>query len=141
VTRKSRLTKLQKLNAIKLLPMKYTPAELATELGCNVDTVYRSLLPAGCPHERDEAGRVWIIGTAFRQWMAETMRPDRVPLADGEAFCMSITCRKAVKMIGPFTVKPTNKYLEMVVGTCSECGGTVNRARTRRLAEQNETSM
>ena len=67
-----------------LLNMYYKPSEIAEEIGCHTDTVYRSFLPAGCPHERDERGHIWIIGTAFRDWARvpiQCIRAQRCPKA------------------------------------------------------------
>jgi len=115
--------------------MRYRPSELAAEIGCHVDTVYRSFIPAGCPHERDERGYIWIVGTQFAAWARATKSKGRTELADGEAYCFK--CNKAVKMMDPITVRPTNRYLELVTGTCPECGTTVNRARARRRLSEN----
>jgi hypothetical protein len=113
----------------RLLNMRYRPAELASEIGCHPDTVYRSYIPAGCPHERDGRGHIWIVGTEFAEWAQNLASQDRVKLAAGEAFCFK--CSKAVRMAGPVTIKRTNRYLEMASARCPECGTVVNRARAR----------
>lgn len=46
----------------KLLYMKYTPNELAEELGINKRQFYFVDLPLGCPHERDSREHYWIVG-------------------------------------------------------------------------------
>jgi len=124
----------QVIRLARLLHMRYCPSELASEIGCHVDTVYRSFIPAECPHERDDHGRIWIIGTEFAEW-ARTTKTKGPRLADGEAYCLK--CNQAVKMMGPITVKPTNRNLELVTGTCPACGTTVNRARARRKINEN----
>jgi hypothetical protein len=113
----------------RLLNMRYRPAELASEIGCHPDTVYRSYIPAGCPHERDGRGHIWIVGTEFAAWARSLASRGRVKLAAGEAYCLR--CNRAVEMTGETTVRPTNRYLELVTGRCPECGCTVNRARAR----------
>lgn len=57
----------------RLLNMLYKPAELAEEIGVTQDTIYRSYLPAGLPHTRDDQGNVWIHGPAFVSWARETI--------------------------------------------------------------------
>jgi len=56
------MTQRQMAHLPRLLWMYYSPSELADEIGCNVDTIYKSYIPAGCPHTRDERGRIWIKG-------------------------------------------------------------------------------
>ncbi len=51
---------------LKLMNMRYSPAELARELGVGVHIIYKSWLP-GCPHSR-VGGRIWIVGTELRAW-------------------------------------------------------------------------
>lgn len=118
----------------RLLNMCYRPSELAHEIGCHVDTVYRSYIPAGCPHERDDRGHIWIVGTEFAQWVRTSASKKRSKMADDEAFCFK--CNKPVKLTGDLTVKPTNKHLELVTGACPECGTTINRARARRHSQE-----
>lgn len=114
----------------RLLHMEYRPTELAEELGCGVNVVYRSYLGAGCPHRRDKTGHIWIVGTEFRDWMRATLKKDKIPLADGEAYCLK--CNAPVKMSGELTVQPVNLYLELVKGECPVCRTQVNRARARK---------
>jgi len=114
----------------RLLHMEYRPAELAEELDCSVDAVYKSYLSAGCPHRRDETGHIWIVGTEFREWMRATRKKDKITLADGEAYCLK--CNAPVKMSGELAVQPVNLYLELVRGECPVCRTQVNRARARK---------
>ena len=126
-----RLRRAQIIRLGRLMTMQYRPSELADELGCHVDTVYRTFIPAGCPHTRDSRRHIWIVGTEFAQWARDMMASrDHIKLADGEAYCLR--CRHAVVMQGPLTVKPTSRYLELVTGVCPTCGTAVNRARARR---------
>ena len=117
----------------RLLHMEYRPAELAEELGCSLDAVYKSYLSAGCPHRRDETGHIWIVGTEFSEWVRATLKKGKTPLADGEAYCLK--CKAPVKMSGELAVQPVNLYLELVKGECPVCGTRVNRARARKRQE------
>ncbi len=121
----------------RLFDMYYRPSELAHEIGCHVDTVYRSYIPAGCPHKRDDGGHIWIVGTEFAQWVRTNTSRNHIKMADDEAFCFK--CNKPVKLTGDLTVKPTNKYLELVTGECPECGTTINRARARHNSQEEHT--
>ena len=115
----------------RLLNMMYKPNEIAEEIGVNKDTVYRSYLPAGLPHTRDEQGNIWIHGPAFVSWAKETVakkKSDRAGLPDGQAWCMK--CNRPVLLNNPKT-KIINRYLEMQQAPCPYCGKTVNRARAR----------
>jgi len=117
----------------RILNMMYKPSELAEEIKINPDTIYRSYMPAGLPHTRDEQGSVWIHGPAFVAWAKETItkkRSKRVGLPEGQAWC--VNCHRAVVMIQP-QIKPVNRYLEILQAKCPRCGRTVNRARARRL--------
>jgi hypothetical protein len=111
----------------RLLCMLYRPAEIASEIGCHVDTVYRSYIPAGCPHARDGTGHIWINGRDFAEWARELTSKSRRPLDDGEAFCLK--CNAPVEMAGNLRVSKTNRHLELITGVCPVCGTTVNRAR------------
>ena len=100
--------------------MEYRPSELADELKCRADTIRRVYIPAGCPHRRDAAGHLWIVGTEFRGWALATLKRGKIPLSDDEVYCLK--CNEPVKMTGRLTVKPVNRYLEMVSGECPNCG-------------------
>lgn len=116
----------------RLLNMLYKPNEIAEEIGVSKDTVYRSYLPAGLPHTRDEQGNIWIHGPAFVSWAKETVakkKSDRAGLPDGHAWCMK--CNRPVLLNNPKT-KIINRYLEMQQAPCPYCGKTVNRARARQ---------
>lgn len=124
-----RLSREQKLRLRALMDMEYTPQQLADAIGCCCDTIYRRFIPAGCPHRRDSKNHILINGVALARWYQEN-RPPTVHLATGEAWCCR--CNAPVTMQPPFSVKPTNRYLELVSGTCPTYGATVNRARARR---------
>ncbi len=118
----------------RLLNMMYKPSEIAEEIDVAQDTVYRSYLPAGLPHERDERGNVWIHGPAFVAWAKETIskrKDKRKGLPDDHAWCMR--CNQPVPLKNP-TIRPINRYLELLQDKCPTCRSTVNRARARRLS-------
>jgi hypothetical protein len=123
--------------ARRLLHMRYRPRELAEELGCVVDMIYRRYIPAGCPHERDDAGHIWIVGDEFRDWMLalrrEAAAEGRAKLKKGQGYC--VVCERAVDMEGPFEVRPVGAHVELVTGRCSECGAMVSRGRKRRAKQ------
>lgn len=117
----------------RLMNMLYKPSEIAEEIGVNVDTVYRSYLPAGLPHTRDREGNLWIHGPAFIAWARETIskkKARRAPLTADQAWC--VKCRQPVALINP-KIKTSNRYLELLQSPCPHCGATVNRARKRQL--------
>ena len=120
-------TAVQRLS--RLLPMEYSPRELAEELEISVYQVRRAL-PAGCPHRR-EGNRIWIVGTVFAEWYRSTQTRRRHPMADDEAWCLS--CRKPVAMVAPFDVVPRHGRAELVKGRCSICGSQVNRLRSQEM--------
>lgn len=130
--RQPKLARAQIIRLGRLIHMKYRPSEIADLLGVNVDTVRRSYLQAGCPHERDQQGNIWIIGTVFRSWadevIAERKRKKSKPMDEDEAWC--VKCNKRVKIINP-TIKPVNHYLELLQSVCESCGSIVNRGRRK----------
>ena len=132
INRTPKLARDQIIRLGRLIHMEYRPSEIADLLGVNVDTVRRSYLQAGCPHRRDEKGNIWIIGTAFKAW-AEEVISDRKhrksrPMSEDEAWCLK--CNQRVEIVNP-EVKPSNHYLERLVGVCRVCGSTVNRGRAK----------
>ncbi len=119
----------------RLLDMLYKPAELARELGVTSDTIYRSYIPAGAPHQRDAKRNIWIHGLTFRQWADENIKAKknkRASMPEGKAWCMR--CKQAVDQINP-KPKPINRYLELMQSKCPNCGGIVNRARGRQRSD------
>lgn len=116
----------------RLLDMMYKPSEIAEEIGVTMDTVYRSYLPAGLPHVRDEQGRVWIHGPAFVGWARQTIskrKTKRMPLADDQAWCMK--CGRPVEMQRPQVIYQ-NKYLKIMQSVCPHCKTKINRAMKNR---------
>lgn len=127
-----RLDRAQRLRSQKLLKMEYQPSEIAEILGIHIDTIYRSLIPAGCPHRRDEKDRIWIVGTELTQWL-QTIKKKKLGMQPDEAYCLH--CTRPVKMNDPLLVTFQTRVLEMVTGTCPHCGTTINRARARENRE------
>lgn len=131
--RQIKFTRSMMQRARRLLHMRYRPVELAKELGCDVVTIYRRYVPAGCPHERDDRDRIWIVGDQFRDWMLavrrETVAASRAKLGEGQAYC--VVCEQAVDMVGELTVRQVNAHLELVQGRCPQCGSVVSRGRGR----------
>ena len=125
-----KLSRPQVIRLDRLLQMDYKPFEIAELLEVHIDTVYRSYLPAGCPYEKDEKGRYWILGTAFKTWakeiLAERKNRKTLPMESDEGWCM--TCNKRVKMISPKIIYSARK-VEMFQSICKTCGGKVNRTR------------
>lgn len=112
----------------RLMDMLYKPSELAEEIGINVDTIYRSYMPAGLPYTTDPKGNYWIHGPAFVAWARETIalkRSKRKGLEPGQAWCMK--CSAPVEMIGAHIVYQ-NRYLQIQQGDCPHCKRKVNRA-------------
>jgi hypothetical protein len=133
VVRRIRFTRSQMQRAKRLLHMKYKPSEIAEEIRCDVQSVYKTYIPAGCPHERDERGYLWIVGDQFRDWMVilqrDAVADGRVKLEEGQGYC--VMCERAVDLQEVFEVKLVSPSLELVKGYCPECGAVVSRGRER----------
>lgn len=125
----------QQIKLSRLMNMRYRPAELAEELGVNVDTVYRSWIPAGAPCVRDNTRSYWIVGTEFAQWAQqeyERNQANKTGLAENEAWCMHC-CRPA--QIIDLSIRRINRHLAMKQGLCAFCGGKVNKAISVKALE------
>jgi hypothetical protein len=106
-----------------LLPMLYTPRELAKELGVPARTL-REWVKRGMPHQRDEKGFIWIEGVEFAAWVTRIRKEkEKIVLGPDEAFC--VRCQKPVKMLRP--EESRQGKLLMRRGKCGICGGIVNR--------------
>jgi len=115
-----------------LLWMKYKPSELADEIGCAADTIYKSYIPAGCPHGRDVEGNIWIVGTEFSVWARQVFGGKSksvrtTNMGRDQAWCMK--CRRPVDILG-IEIGDRDK-VEMITGQCKECGSKVHRLRTK----------
>lgn len=111
----------------RLLYMEYKPSEIAQELGINVENIYRAYIPAGCPHRRDEKNLIWIVGTEFAAWaraVNEISKKRPFVLREDEAWC--VHCNRVVPIIGARR-RNVKRNLDILQGTCPECGGKINR--------------
>jgi hypothetical protein len=136
--RKPLMKREQLIKLKRLLCMQYRPAEIAEEIGVTVDTIYRSYIPAGAPHKKDNRGNIWIVGTEFTEWAKEYhdhKYSKKFSLKDGQAWCMS--CNQAVNILDP-KIKRVNRYISMIQGTCENCGKKVNRAASASKISQGE---
>ena len=124
---KAQMTREQLLRVGHLLHMRYKASEIAEEIGCHADTIYRSYIPAGCPHERDERGHVWIVGTAFRDWARSTFGKQGAKMQTKQAYCLR--CRKPVSIVDQSTSLSivTLHWLRASV----QMWGIVNRAKRK----------
>jgi len=119
----------------RLLDMMYRPSELARELDLNPRQFYRAYIPLGCPHERDEKGRIWINGASFRDWARHVYINGasfrdwarhvykKGSLGDNEAFCL--TCKRPVPIEAPERRSKGN--LTYLLSTCPFCGRRLTR--------------
>lgn len=126
-------TQIIKLN--RLLNMLYRPAEIAGLLEVSADTVYRSYLAAGAPYSRDAKGNTWIPGLAFRDWVLTFTgtKHEKHIMLETECWCMK--CNAVTTILNP-NKKSINRYILMVQGACSVCGGRVNRATSARSVKE-----
>lgn len=127
---RGRLNAQHKHRLASLLDMMYKPSELAEEVGFTVRQVYRVYVPVGCPHERDQSGRLWINGKAFREWALEVYK--KRDLAADETYCLG--CRSVVKIANP--VQKEKARLVYLLGECPDCGRTVARIVTKRRRDR-----
>jgi uncharacterized protein with PIN domain len=129
-TRTPKLKHITITRLARLLDMLYRPAELAQEIGVSPTTIYTIYLPAGLPHRRDENGNIWIHGTAFIAWARQTIlnrRSQRIHMPPDHAWC--VRCNAPSPMTAP-TVRPFNRYVELLQDRCPVCGSIINRARS-----------
>ncbi len=111
-----------------LLDMLYTPSELADTVGFTRRQVYRAYLPLGCPHEKDEAGHIFINGRQFQEWYRTTYK--KIRLEENEGFCLA--CKCVVKLANPVKKQRGNYYYWEA--TCPNCNGKLAKAITRGRA-------
>lgn len=117
----------------RLLDMMYKPSEIAEELGINVDTIYRSYLPAGLPYIR-EHHTIWIHGRTFAAWAGKLAASQRRPhsgLPAGHGYCLK--CNQPVPMTDPVVVF-TNRYIQINQSPCPTCGCSVNRFSAKAVS-------
>lgn len=107
-----------------LLPMQYTPRELAQAVGA-VERTLRDWFTQGAPHQRDTKGHIWINGREFASWVAGMRKPKpERKLRDNEGYCMH--CRQVSELLAPKTRHLRGK-LTITSGKCSRCGYAINR--------------
>lgn len=108
----------------RLLHMQYTVAELATELECSRSTLELAL-KRGCPSQK-VGNKLFIVGDEFATWYNTLPVPEKIPLADDEAYCLH--CKAARKIVNG-KAEHNSPGVELVRGTCAVCGAKVNRLR------------
>ena len=128
---RGRLTAPQKNRMRKLWDMLYSPKELAEEIGINRRQFYFVYIPAGCPHEKDEKGYLWINGKAFREWFKETFKKRK--LGKNQGYCR--TCHKGVVLVNPGMHTTKDGYTDYLLGDCPYCGRSVPRIIGKRRGE------
>lgn len=114
----------------RILNMLYKPAELAEEIEINVDTIYRSYIPAGLPYI-SKGNNFWIHGPAFVEWAKQKHAERhvvRAKLQAGQGWCLK--CKAVVSMPDP-KIKYTNRKTQIVQSVCPICGRKVNRVMKR----------
>ena len=119
-----------------LLPMHYTPREIAEELGIPESTL-RDWILRGAPHFRDDHNHLWINGQKFAAWVEDLRNAKnhraRRRLKEDEGYCMR--CNQIVKMVDP-VVRHIKGQLYHLKGQCPNCGCAINRGgRYGRTAE------
>lgn len=114
----------------RLLYMEYKPSELAEVLSISANQIYQVYVPGGCPHRRDENGRLWIVGSHFREWYIENYKKRKV--GRGEAFCRA--CHKVITMQNPERKEADG--LAYYLCTCPDCGNQTARIIGRKRKEQ-----
>ena len=125
-TSKCRISRNVIIKAPGLLPMLYTPREIAEDLDIP-ETTLRDWLTHGAPHSRDEWNHIWINGEQFATWVdshRKARNKSSQKLKDGEGFCLR--CNEIVK-IQNAEIHPVKGKLYHLRGKCPKCGGIVNR--------------
>ena len=120
---KHRLPHTVVVRAPGLLPMLYSPTELAEELHIPVHIV-REWLNKGLLYRRDAATMSGLtVARWLPGWQQHVMARPYQPLQPDEAFC--VNCQRPVKLENP-TRTPQGKHLRLS-GTCPECGKSIHR--------------
>ena len=106
-----------------LLPMLYTPSELARDLTIPARTV-RDWVARGLPHQRDERGYLWLDGRQVAAWVKTVSKPQkRESLKEDEAYCFH--CRQAVPLLNP--AEQLRGKQRLLRGTCPKCNHSIYR--------------
>jgi hypothetical protein len=114
------------IKAPGLLPMLYTPREIAEDLDLP-ETTLRDWLNHGAPHSRDASNHIWINGREFAAWVESRRKTKKISthkLQVGEGFCMR--CNVIVTILNT-EIRPIKGHLSHLKGNCPSCGGIVNR--------------
>lgn len=106
-----------------LLDMLYSISELADELKISRDTVYRTLIPAGLPHVKDDTGRLWVHGPAAAAWILDQKRKVKRTLTPDEFLCLH--CRQVVTPDPASRTTSTSGRFHYLKAVCPQCGTTV----------------
>lgn len=111
-----------------LLHMEYKVSELANELGVSTKTIYTKYLPA-CPHRRDHAGNIWIVGTQFASWVSTVVKSKPAPVKLGirQGFCAR--CKVPREFVDMKIKRLLSAGRASYVGACSVCGATMTVIR------------
>ncbi len=123
---KCRLPRNVIIKAPGLLPMLYTPREIAEELDLPEKTL-RDWLTQGAPHSRDERDHLWVDGRQFAAWVEaqrQIKRQSHGKLKEGEGYCLR--CNQIVQIENPVVCHIKGK-LYHIKGKCPTCGCTINR--------------
>jgi len=126
IIRRGRLNGRQRLSLRALIDMEYTPTELAEIIGVGRRQVYRVYEKMGCPHRRDDKGKIWINGSEFVAWYEMTYA--KIMLGSNQAYCR--TCNKAVDLVNPEQVQ--KGFLRYLKSKCGGCGRTLIRFTSNR---------
>ena len=123
VRRTVRLAHTVIVRAPGLLPMWYTPGELAQELGISTRMI-RDWQRLGLPYRRDERGHLWIDGRQFATWVKAVCQPQLGQrLNQDEAYCLH--CRGPVRLTNPTRQRHGNQVT--LRGQCPQCGNAIFR--------------
>lgn len=106
----------------RLLHMEYTPAELASEIGCPQSVIKRAI-EAGCPVRR-EGKYTYIVGDAFARWYKTLPKKPKLRLDNNEAYCLR--CRQ-VRQMAEVEMTPISTGVLLAQGICPICGAVLNR--------------
>lgn len=112
----------------RLLYMKYKPSEIASEIGIKVDRIYKSYIPAGCPHVRED-GHIWLVGDEFAAWAKRNLTKQTIPIPADHAWCFR--CKQSRQIVEPEIVEGVNRYVERVITVCEICGTQLTRFRSK----------
>ncbi len=118
---RGRLNGFQRNKLKSLFDMMYSPRELASEIGVNVDQIYNVYIPLDCPHERDLRNHILINGKVFSEWYIKNY--PKLVLASDETFCK--TCKTGVKVFQPKQKVKGN--LIYVLSVCGNCGRNLTK--------------